>query len=62
VNYGVGLSVSPGRPSILQQLGLFLKADGGGEEEEGEEERPPPLAVASDGEDMDMEVEDGQIL
>ncbi|CAD6250521.1 unnamed protein product [Miscanthus lutarioriparius] len=57
VNDEVDLRVSPGRPSILQQLGVFLKADG-----DGEEEQLPPLAVASDGEDMDMEIEDGQIL
>lgn len=62
VNDGVDLRVSTGHPSILQQLGIFLKADGGGEEDEEEEEQPPPLAVASDGEDMDMEIEDGQIL
>jgi hypothetical protein len=64
VNDEVDLRVSPGRPSILQQLGVFLKAAdvGGEEEEEDEDEQPPPLGVASDGEDMDMEIEDGQIL
>ncbi|CAD6243887.1 unnamed protein product [Miscanthus lutarioriparius] len=61
VNDEVDLRFSPGRPSILQQLGVFLKADGGGEEED-QEEQLPPLAVASDGEDMDTEIEDGQIL
>jgi hypothetical protein len=61
VNDEVDLRFSPGRPSILQQLGVFLKADGGGDEED-QGEQLPPLAVASDGEDMDMEIEDGQIL
>jgi len=56
VNDEVDLRVSPGRPSILQQLGVFLKADG-----DGEEEQLPPPADPSDGEDMDMEIEDGQI-
>ncbi|KAJ1275072.1 hypothetical protein BS78_05G108100 [Paspalum vaginatum] len=60
VNVAVGPRISPGHPSILQQLGVFLKADDGGEEKE-EQQQPPPLGfVASDGEHV--EIEDGEII
>ncbi|KAG2659408.1 hypothetical protein PVAP13_1KG354900 [Panicum virgatum] len=55
---GGGLRVSPGGPSVLQQLGYFLKADDGSEEDEEEEEQQQ-LQLASHGDDM--EVEDGEI-
>ena len=54
---GGGLRVSPGGPSVLQQLGYFLKADDGSEEDEEEEQQQLQLASHGD----DMEVEDGEI-
>ncbi|RLN09505.1 hypothetical protein C2845_PM11G09510 [Panicum miliaceum] len=60
VNDGGDLRVSPGGPSVLQQLGVFLKAgDGSEDEEEEQRQQPPPAVFASHGEDM--EVEDGEI-
>ncbi|PUZ76316.1 hypothetical protein GQ55_1G280300 [Panicum hallii var. hallii] len=60
VNDGGDLRVSPGGPSVLQQLGIFLKADDGSEDDEEEEQQQPAVAAfASHGEDM--EVEDGEI-
>ncbi|TKW39997.1 hypothetical protein SEVIR_1G216700v4 [Setaria viridis] len=62
VDEGGGLRVSPGGPSVLQQLGVFLKADDGSdddEEEEGQQQPSAAAAFASHGEDM--EVEDGEI-
>ncbi|KAJ1275048.1 hypothetical protein BS78_05G106900 [Paspalum vaginatum] len=64
VDVSVTPRISPGHPSILQQLGVFLKADDGGEEEEEQQQQqqpPPPLGfVAFDGEHV--EIEDGEIL
>ena len=54
VNDGGDLRVSPGGPSVLQQLGIFLKADDGSEDEEQQQQQ-----FASHGDDM--EVEDGEI-
>ncbi|CAL4968548.1 unnamed protein product [Urochloa decumbens] len=59
---GGGLRVSPGNPSVLQQLGIFLKADDGSEDDEEEEEQKhqqAAAALASHGDDE--EVEDGEI-
>jgi hypothetical protein len=63
VDGGGGLRVSPGGPSVLQQLGVFLKADdGSNDDDEGQQQQPPaaaPAAFASH--DEDIEVEDGEI-
>ncbi|RLM78286.1 hypothetical protein C2845_PM12G18730 [Panicum miliaceum] len=60
VNDSGDLRVSPGGPSVLQQLGVFLKADDGSEDDEEEQQQQPAVAAfASHGEDM--EVEDGEI-
>ncbi|CAL5021189.1 unnamed protein product [Urochloa decumbens] len=60
---GGGLRVSPGNPSVLQQLGIFLKADDGSDDDEEEEEQQKHQQVAaglaSHGDDE--EVEDGEI-
>ncbi|KAL6634639.1 hypothetical protein ACP70R_027310 [Stipagrostis hirtigluma subsp. patula] len=56
VSCGGGLRVAPGGPSVLQQLGLFLKADGGG----GGEEEERRLGLVPDG-GRDMEMEEGEI-
>ncbi|OEL20770.1 hypothetical protein BAE44_0018211 [Dichanthelium oligosanthes] len=58
VNDGGGLRVWPGQPSVLQQLGLFLKADDGSEEEEQQQQ---PLPRPEFCHVIDMEVEDGEI-
>ncbi|CAN6232244.1 unnamed protein product [Urochloa humidicola] len=62
VGRGGGLRVSPGNPSVLQQLGVFLKADDGSDDEDGEEKQhqqaASAAALASHGDD---DVEDGEI-
>ncbi|CAN6244901.1 unnamed protein product [Urochloa humidicola] len=60
---GGGLRVSPGNPSVLQQLGVFLKADDGSDDEDEEEEKHQQAAAAALASRArgDDEVEDGEI-